>query len=125
MLMITITIASLVALSIVAYKSYVNKEKALDLKAKYNSIKDYVDDASRRILTLEDDKANLAATIITLKSNIQSVTDQLTAEKRKSANAVRPIKLEKTKAPVATMKAEAAKSDNTPRRGRPNKANKA
>jgi hypothetical protein len=119
MLMISITIASLVALSVVTVKSYLNKERALDAKAKYTSIKAYADDAARRILTLEEDKSNLAATVTRLTNNHQSIADQLLAEKRKNANKARPVKAERAKveAPVATMKAE-----KQSRRGRPNKA---
>jgi hypothetical protein len=84
--MITISIAALATLSVVTFNYLANKKKALDLLVKYNTIKEYADNAAKHILKLEEDNSNLSASVIKLKSLHQSVNDQLTAEKRKFAD---------------------------------------
>jgi len=109
--MITITIASLVTLSIGAFKFYANKKAALDSLIKYKTTRDYADQAAKHILKLEEDNASLATTIVKLKSQYQSVNDLLTAEKRKNSDVINK------EATVSTTTTE-----NGTRRGRPNKA---
>ena len=111
MLMITITIAALATLSVITFNYLANKKKATDLLIKYNTVKEYADNAAKHILKLEEDNSNLSAFVIKLKSQCQSVNDLLTAEKRKNLDVVNK------ETTVSTTKTE-----NGTRRGRPNKA---
>jgi len=128
MLMITISIAALATLSVVTFNYLANKKKALDLLAKYNSIKEYADNAAKHILKLEEDNSNLSASVIKLKSLHQSVNDQLTAEKRKFADLATEIENMAAKAPKSPKVVKTQNSTNNSnnangtRRGRPNKA---
>ena len=128
MLMISITIASLIALSVVSYKYYASDKKALDVLVKYKSTKAYADGAAQRILKLVEDNNTLSASIVKLESQHQSVSDKLTAERRKNEELLDFVKKVqspsevKAKAPTATMKAKTPNTENSPRRGRPNKA---
>jgi len=128
MLMITISIAALATLSVVTFNYLANKKKALDLLAKYNSIKEYADNAAKHILKLEEDNSNLSASVIKLKSLHQSVNDQLTAEKRKFADLATEIENMAAKAPKTPKVVKTQNSTNNSnnangtRRGRPNKA---
>lgn len=131
MLMITISIAALATLSVITFNYLANKKKALDLLAKYNSIKEYADNAAKHILKLEEDNSNLSASVIKLKSLHQSVNDQLTAEKRKFADLATEIENMAAKAPKAPKSPKVVKTQNSTnnsnnangtRRGRPNKA---
>jgi predicted nuclease with TOPRIM domain len=126
--MITISIAALATLSVVTFNYLANKKKALDLLAKYNSIKEYADNAAKHILKLEEDNSNLSASVIKLKSLHQSVNDQLTAEKRKFADLATEIENMAAKAPKSPKVVKTQNSTNNSnnangtRRGRPNKA---
>jgi predicted nuclease with TOPRIM domain len=126
--MITISIAALATLSVVTFNYLANKKKALDLLAKYNSIKEYADNAAKHILKLEEDNSNLSASVIKLKSLHQSVNDQLTAEKRKFADLATEIENMAAKAPKTPKVVKTQNSTNNSnnangtRRGRPNKA---
>lgn len=69
-MLLTLTIASLVGCSILGYYTTRYRKQAIEAKIKYESTKNFSDEAAARILKLEYDNASLAETVRSLKSNL-------------------------------------------------------
>jgi hypothetical protein len=73
MVTITITVAALVATSVLGYLTYHYKNEAENSKVKYNSIKEFADRAGSQILKYEATSKELTNTIILLRSKLEAV----------------------------------------------------
>jgi hypothetical protein len=68
MIIVTISVAALISLSVVGYIAYSNKNKAQSMQAKFESIKQFADDSAKRILALENDKVELSSSVVSLQN---------------------------------------------------------
>ena len=64
MLSITISVISFIGFCSLGYYAYDNRSKAIDCKIKYNSTKDFAENAAKKILELEAVKSEMAAKLI-------------------------------------------------------------
>ncbi len=66
MLIITISVLSFIGFSVLGYLIYSYRNKAIDCSIKYNATKEFAEIAAKRIIELENVKAQMAQTIFTL-----------------------------------------------------------
>ncbi len=64
MLFITISVLSFIGFCILGFCVYDYRNKAIDCKIKYNSTKDFAENAAKKILELEAVKSEMAAKLI-------------------------------------------------------------
>lgn len=82
MVTITITVAALVATSILGYLMYQYKNQAESYKVKFNTIKEFADKAGSQILKLEHTNKDLTNQIVLMRGKIELL------ENRKGAPAM-------------------------------------
>lgn len=71
MVTITITVAALVATSILGYLMYQYKNQAESYKVKFNTIKEFADKAGSQILKLEHTNKDLTNQIVLMRGKIE------------------------------------------------------
>lgn len=73
MLTVTITIAAFLGLSVVSYFANEYRKSAADYKAKFESTKEFADEAAKSILKLEQRNKDFSNTIVMLKAEIATM----------------------------------------------------
>lgn len=73
MVTVTITVAAFVALSVATYLTLEARKQAADYKAKFESTKEFADEAAKTILKLEQSRKDLSNTIVLMKSEIAAM----------------------------------------------------
>lgn len=76
MVTISITVGALLGLSILGYFTYDFRKKALDWQVKFESTRQFADEAAVRILKLEKDNLQLAEQVIAYHGKIVKLEEQ-------------------------------------------------
>ena len=93
MVTFTITVAALVATSILGYLMYKYKNEAESSKIKFNATKEFADVAASKIIKLEATLKEATNTIILLRSKIEaSASKQAPAIKVETVNKIDEVK---------------------------------
>ena len=102
MLTITITVGALLGFSVLGYFTYDFRKKALDWQVKFESTKQFADDAAKRILKLEKDNLQLAEQVLDYHGKIMKLESTQTkpvTEVAKVAPTMKPNNGNKNRGP--------------------------
>lgn len=73
----TIAVAALIGASVLGFYAMKFKNQALDVQAKYDAIKDFADDAGKRILKHEGDNLKLATQVVNQQAALIKKDEEL------------------------------------------------
>ena len=82
-----VAIVSTISAGYLAYTSHKKSEMYKDIKAKYDSTKEFADTAAHRILELENKLVEVSSTVVTHASTIHNLKAELARIKEKEASA--------------------------------------